>query len=1259
MQDFQIHDFSKGMNLDKSLLRLEQGEYLESNNFRVTTEEGSTSLSITNPLGNTHSFTLPVLSGYPNLRIIGNCVVRDKVIIFSTNVTNTTGGFGQIWEINYDPITKDHVSTNLLYNNNLLFSTQYPVKALGIFENEKISHVYFSNNHANPYAVNITDPDLINKSPDMIKINTPYEMSVPTLRMIEVGGILPAGGYQLFYFMKNKYGTITGMSPVGSQINIVSSVEGASTGFQEYEGTIPGTVTSKLIRFAIKGLDTNYDSIEVGYLYYTGAVQIPVIKIFKEVNITGSSITSTLTGGEQSRTISYEEFLSARVIFDTVKELTSKDNTLYFLNTRTKDFDIDFDARAYRYKLNSNNTYVSLPVPEDADAINPYNDENPDTNPDWDANDQFKYKQNSNILGGTGPNVSYEFTVRSITGDVSTSQGSHTPPDKSAPIIAPFTDVYTTGDFFDDFGIPGVEHNQPNHFNSFKSPYIAHTYTGYARGEVYRFGIVFYKSGKASFVKWIGDIKFPSISDVDGKPTLGAGSPGEINTYPIGREEPFFAPGSVELATMGITFTVDISSIRNDIDGYSIVRVERTENDKTRLGTGILNTLWKNNSATPAYFMPTYRGRNNADPAFTTMTTKEMYNFDSPDVHFNTIRFKEGDYIKILQTLDRSVYSVGFEEDSEWIKYKGSLTYQTHDRYPLKTYKTVNNFGTIAKDISVGIEEKFLNLARRFNDADNIFTQAGSRTSLITLDTELNTVDYNITDNLPTKKLLISYERYNSAQYGGNTYSDRTKNEYISCNNYVQVNSNTSNSLTFRVYGGDTYVTFYDHTKLEKNWGEGHTGFESGDGNSANKEKYFTAQMYPVECSFNVDLRRGYHFAKKTDFSGVTQVHDVYNYDAVYSKPNNIRVFFAKPINFESSEIQDHRIWASQVKTSGEYTDSWTIFRPADYLDLESQYGEINAALIFNDRFLVFQNRGMGMLLTNPMSLIQDTGGSELVLGTGNKLQRFNYMSTNVGSSHQWGVLATSNAVYWYDSLNKGIYTIAEEVSLLSLVKGVSSLLRNNFADLTQADNPYIYNGVSVGYDAQYNEVLFSFIVSNSNLRKTLVFSDYNQFFRGFYSINSPMYINTGDKLLSLNPSSRDSVYLHNRGNYCQFYNNYFNSDISIVTNKHPDSTKTLDNIEIHSNSTIGPLDDNTCFDEYIGTNSYQTTGVITNPNLIRRERTWKMHVPRDSNNSIYTTLKSRMRDKYLISKFTLFNSAVNRKFVLDFIKVLFRRSIS
>ena len=128
-----------------------------------------------------------------------------------------------------------------------------------------------------------------------------------------------------------------------------------------------------------------------------------------------------------------------------------------------------------------------------------------------------------------------------------------------------------------------------------KSPYISATLKGYARGEVYRFGIVFFdKNGVPGFVNWVGDIKFPEISQYK-EYTTGSDCQHHLvddGTYQTTIE------GDAKMFSMGIKFTVDISSIKDQISGYSIVRVEREEKDKTRLGMGIASPVGRGNFIT-------------------------------------------------------------------------------------------------------------------------------------------------------------------------------------------------------------------------------------------------------------------------------------------------------------------------------------------------------------------------------------------------------------------------------------------------------------------------------------------------------------------------------------------------------------------------------------------------------------------------------------------------------------------------------------
>ncbi|GAF89840.1 unnamed protein product, partial [marine sediment metagenome] len=126
-----------------------------------------------------------------------------------------------------------------------------------------------------------------------------------------------------------------------------------------------------------------------------------------------------------------------------------------------------------------------------------------------------------------------------------------------------------------------IEYPRAGEIKNMASAKINGVLRGYSRGEVYRFGVTFYDlKGNPSFVKWIGDIKFPEMYETTDDATSGI-----TNTYKL---MSFNSTSNVsDLHTLGIEFTIDVSDIVDKISGFSIVRVERTEVNKTRLGTGL------------------------------------------------------------------------------------------------------------------------------------------------------------------------------------------------------------------------------------------------------------------------------------------------------------------------------------------------------------------------------------------------------------------------------------------------------------------------------------------------------------------------------------------------------------------------------------------------------------------------------------------------------------------------------------------------
>jgi len=152
------------------------------------------------------------------------------------------------------------------------------------------------------------------------------------------------------------------------------------------------------------------------------------------------------------------------------------------------------------------------------------------------------------------------------------------------------------------------------------------------------------------------------------------------------------------------------------------------------------------------------------------------------------------------------------------------------------------------------------------------------------------------------------------------------------------------------------------------------------------------------------------------------------------------------------------------VKANNEASDSWTKFPTYDYIDVDSKYGAINNLVNFNNRLMFWQDEGFGILSVNERSLISDNNPGGLVLGTGGVLDRFDYVSKDVGNTNRYGLAKTLTSLYWLDNNKKELFKYVESLEPISSTKGVKSYL-----------NKYhkIYD-CNIGFDPEYNEVLFT-----------------------------------------------------------------------------------------------------------------------------------------------------------------------------------------
>ena len=570
-----------------------------------------------------------LVTAQTDLSIIGWGTLEEEIILLTTSRTNTSttpnNTAGQVWVLEYDDATNTVIglsgtslvaSTHLRYNNILNFSLAHEVyrEAIGRRESSLRGNFYWTDDYNNPRCLNIFNPQCPAIPVGLLDWKPSVDMSTPIIENVVEGGLLLVGTYQTAYQLYSKDGAVTAYSPASTLVPITdSSLNGP---YYQYDGAPVETPSGKSIITTISNIDLRYDFIKVILIEYS-VQDVPIINYVYDVPIDGDSMEFVISGGEDKIAITVEEFVNPLIFFDKVKTFTQKKNRLYPANTETQTFEVEYDSRAYRFgELGSSipqicrlysrdgsfNDYDATDpaqlaalyaLPEDADAVTPYNDESGEVfglipaqdYTYWINNYQYKYQTDGTTIGGEGPNVSYKFTYHDLRGDsqmVYPNIGTATFGLKNYNMTnAPFVDNLVTSAGSVNFGTPPLSgFNHPiQGWGGYKNPLKSTIYDGYARGEVYRFGVVFYNDkGQESFVNWIADIRIPEPWEgvIDGSEYA------DLSTY----EDDGLGDKRILTRSMGVEFT--FQNLPANITGLRIVRVERQKKDKTRFGTGAL-----------------------------------------------------------------------------------------------------------------------------------------------------------------------------------------------------------------------------------------------------------------------------------------------------------------------------------------------------------------------------------------------------------------------------------------------------------------------------------------------------------------------------------------------------------------------------------------------------------------------------------------------------------------------------------------------
>jgi hypothetical protein len=582
--------------------------------------------------------------------------------------------------------------------------------------------------------------------------------------------------------------------------------------------------------------------------------------------------------------------------------------------------------------------------------------------------------------------------------------------------------------------------------------------------------------------------------------------------------------------------------------------------------------------------------------------------------------------------------------------------------------------------------------------------------------------------------------------YGGNSYFSRANTEYIFCNNFFRV-SPTGTTSTI-VYGGDTVITLFDNTLDFFDGYGGHELCNPSNGNwasgvfpaiyfrSPNVYSRWLASIFPVETSIPINYRRVrdtyYHdtiqesgnagevtnrFSRFTknknpdistnsvDWGNANRIEEweTFRIDSVflYNYTRSIYRFFPKTPNAIIPNTYDCRIWRSQEKTDGEQVESWSVYKPDLYKDVESAYGPINNLIIFQDKMFYFQDKGFGVAQVDEQKVVQsgDNTASDLVLGSSGILERYDYISTKTGTKHQFSMSVSDYSIIWFDALARKMYRYKPSgLEPVSDIKGLNAFLYSRLYGVLQTnDNPYRFRGIHSTYDFRHNEFYMTFLDASQDtpLELTLVYNDLLDGYVGEYTHYPKVYINDKLNIFSPNPNvvlgvDNEEIYIHNYGNYATFYDQTPDfSTLSFILNSNPTIEKVLNNLEFVVEAfkpnrlgtydlqydAVAQIDFYDFFDDMRVYDNYQNTDWFTlipntldysgRTNYARKHKSiWNTRIPSDKvitpNTSIFdpaniSTIKPsmtrRFKDKWFMIELrynnTTYTNNLNNKLVV------------
>ncbi len=430
---------------------------------------------------------------------------KSTIVKLSVNSDGTIEKFENIFEdLDLGLTSKTKLRTEISEENELYHRVYWtdgvnPLRSINLKESEE-------------YYQNLSSAD------DFNVFNSRFQ-TAPEVNSIIEGGAVRCGSHSYCYRLKSSDGKLSKVSNISEPVHIFKSSR--SNDYHDISGgpaESENNISSSSVRVKISDVSSTFTEIDIINIYYIDKLGAIETSIISSGSLVDGSYSYLHTGNETTDSIAVAELFAVAKPWDTCKSLAIKDNRLFAANLGRVINDIDLDFRAKSYRKNRSSGEWEKHSEEN----------NPDIYEDvlyedgiynWDDVGRYGYLKGSDfnqsyIPGAesdgyaTGLGVRVTFDVKEIDlGDQIYFQvgntGTYDDGDNQSRAFTGYNKAPLYSQNLSRDGEDGL-------FNNYKNPIVAQKYKGYQRGEIYRFGILFYdKALNPGFVSPIGDIRMP------------------------------------------------------------------------------------------------------------------------------------------------------------------------------------------------------------------------------------------------------------------------------------------------------------------------------------------------------------------------------------------------------------------------------------------------------------------------------------------------------------------------------------------------------------------------------------------------------------------------------------------------------------------------------------------------------------------------------------------------------------------------------